>query len=173
VFADEIRNPHTRVAYERAVRRLLAWCEARGIDDLRHLAHGDSGRCLDELDASVPTRNLHLAGIRRFFDRLVTRHVVALNPAASVRGARYQVVEGKTPGIGIEQARHLFKSINTATVAGLRGRAVIGVLAYTAARVGAVAKLRIRDMPTPCACEIAKEFLARKVGVLLAAATLH
>jgi site-specific recombinase XerD len=65
-----------------------------------------------------------------------------LNPAASVRTERYQVIEGKTPEISIEQARRLLKSINTSHVVGLRDRAIIAMLIYTAARVGAVAKLQ-------------------------------
>ena len=31
-FQGQIRNAHTRLAYGRAVRRLLAWCEARDVD---------------------------------------------------------------------------------------------------------------------------------------------
>ncbi len=75
----------------------------------------------------------------------MTRHVVVLNPAASVRGERLQVIEGKTPEITIEQARRLLRSINTTHVVGLRDRAIIGILIYTAARVGAVARLRRGD----------------------------
>jgi hypothetical protein len=47
------------------------------------------GRYPDGLDTSISTKKLHPAGIRRFFDRLITRRMVALNPAASARGARY------------------------------------------------------------------------------------
>jgi hypothetical protein len=39
---------------------------------------------------------------------MVTRHVVPLNSFASVRGVKYSVTEGKTPELGIEQARTLF-----------------------------------------------------------------
>jgi site-specific recombinase XerD len=80
--------------------------------------------------------------MRHFFDSLVTRHVIVLNPAASVRGERLQVIEGKTPEITIKQARILLASINEPDVVSLRDRAVIGILIYTAARVGAIAKLR-------------------------------
>jgi integrase/recombinase XerD len=40
----------------------------------------------------VDTRKQHLAAIRHYFDSLVMRHAVLLNPALSVRGDRYQVV---------------------------------------------------------------------------------
>ena len=77
------------------------------------------------LGGSPAKRNLHLAALRGFFDRLVQRHVVVLNPAASVKGVKELVVEGKTPKIGIEQARTLLASINTGHVVGLRVRAIL------------------------------------------------
>lgn len=47
----------------------------------------------------MATSKQHLAAIRHFFDGLVTRHAIILNPALSVRGKRYEVAEGKTPEI--------------------------------------------------------------------------
>jgi site-specific recombinase XerD len=67
---------------------------------------------------------------------------MVLNPALSVRGERYQVVEGKTPEITVKDARTLLASLDTSTVVGLRDRAIVAVLVYTAARAGAVASLR-------------------------------
>jgi len=31
-FTAEIRNPHTRAAYLRAVRRFFAWCDVAGLE---------------------------------------------------------------------------------------------------------------------------------------------
>jgi integrase/recombinase XerD len=76
---------------------------------------------------------------------LVLRHVIILNPALSVRGERYAVVEGKTPEISIPEARTLLKSIDTTTLVGLRDHAILAVLVYTAARAGAVASLKRGD----------------------------
>lgn len=140
----QIRNPHTRAAYERAIRQFLTHCELLG-KELANVSPRDVGSYLDGLDYAAATKKLHLSGIRHFFDTLVTRHVVVLNPAASVRGERLQVVEGKTPEISVEQARVLIRSIDPSNVIGLRDRAIIGILIYTAARVGAVAKLRRTD----------------------------
>ena len=140
-----IRNPHTRAAYERAVRNFLGFCERFG-KELHHISPRDVGSYLDSLEYSPATKKLHLSGLRHFFDTLVTRHVIVLNPAHSVRAERLQVIEGKTPEISIEQARRLMRSIDASTVIGLRDRAIIGILIYTAARVGAVAKLRRADI---------------------------
>ena len=117
------------------------------------------GQYLVSLGDSAAKRNLHLAALRGFFDRLVQRHVVLLNLAASVSGVKETVVEGKTPEITIEQARTLLGSIKTAKQAkndqgeeielplavGLRDRAILATLAYTVCRAGAVAKLRLQD----------------------------
>ncbi len=73
------------------------------------------------------------------------RHVVILNPAASVRGDRHVAVEGKTPEITVEQARRLLASIDTSRLVGLCDKAILAVLVYTAARVGAVALLHIQN----------------------------
>lgn len=140
----KIRNHHTRVAYERAIRQFMSHCEARNML-LHQITPRDVGNYLDSRTYAVSTKKLILSALRHFFDALVTRHVIILNPAATVRGERLQVVEGKTPEISIEQARLLLRSIDASHAVGLRDRAIIGILIYTAARVGAVARLRCFD----------------------------
>jgi site-specific recombinase XerD len=140
----KIRNPHTRAAYGHAVTKFLRHCE--GLDKtLSHISPRDVGDYLDTLDYATATKKLHLSALRHFFDTLVTRHAVILNPAASVRAERLQVIEGKTPEISVRHCRRLLASIGTDSVVGLRDKAIIGILIYTAARVGAVAKLRRSD----------------------------
>ena len=75
------------------------------------------GQYLVGLGGSVAKRDQHLAALRGFFDRMVQRHVVILNPAASVSGVKDQVIEGKTPEITLEQARTLLGSIKVAKTA--------------------------------------------------------
>ena len=144
-FQAEIANPHTRKNYMHAVRQFLAWVEERNLE-LPSIAPGDVGEYLQGLELAVPTKKLHLAALRRYFDRLVNRHVCLINPAATVKAERYAVVEGKTPEIGPDPARTLLKSIDVSDPVGLRDRAVLAVLIYTAARVGAVAKLTIKNL---------------------------
>lgn len=139
-FYGELRNAHTRRAYGHATTQFLAWCSKRGLA-LHQIAPGDVGQYFDGLSFSTVTQKLHLSAIRRLFDFLVNRHAVILNPAATVRTERHQVIEGKTPEIAVEQVRLLLASIDTQTVIGLRDRAIIATLIYTASRIGAVAKL--------------------------------
>ena len=144
-FAGKLRNPHTRQAYLFAVGRFLTWCEQRSVG-LLDITPGMIGQYFDEHPASAPTKKLHMSAIRGLFDTLVLRHIVVLNPALSVKTERFSALEGKTPEITVEQARLLLQSISVDTAIGLRDRAIIGILVYTAARAGAVARLRSKDL---------------------------
>jgi site-specific recombinase XerD len=146
-FKGQLANAHTRKNYAHAVRHFLNWCDHpdRQIPLVR-ITPGDVGDYLASLEVATPTKKLRLAALRKFFDVLVVRHVVILNPAASVRAERYAVVEGKTPEISVKQARELLKSVHASNLVGLRDRAIIAVLIYTAARVGAVAKLTLKNL---------------------------
>ena len=153
-FQGEIANPHTRKNYIHAIRKFLAWSEQEGLA-LLDITPGGVGRYFQDLPLAVPTKKLHLAALRKFFDRMVNRHVIAINPAATVRAERYSAVEGKTPEIQRKQAEALLKSIETTCevkseirpdLVGLRDRAILAVLVFTAARVGAVAKLTFKNL---------------------------
>ena len=152
-FGDQIASDYTRRAYRHAVHRFLLWCEAEGLELVR-IPPGAVGHYIrtltttDGKPASKPTQKLHLAAIRKFFDTLVQRHAVVLNPASTVRGPVVRNVNGKTPATDPAQARHLLHSIDVSDAIGLRDRGVLATLMYTACRAGAVSKLRLRDFYT-------------------------
>src|SRR5262249_50144206 len=74
-FKGSLPNAYPRKNYVHAVRKFLAWCEHddRKIPLIR-IAPGDVGEYLQGLELAAPPKNLHLAAIRKFFDRLVVRH---------------------------------------------------------------------------------------------------
>ncbi len=80
------------------------------------------------------------------FDWLVIGQVIPANPSTSVKGPRYVVKKGKTPVLTAEEARTLLDAIDVTTQIGLRDRALIGLMVYTFARVGAVIKMRGDDV---------------------------
>jgi site-specific recombinase XerC len=79
------------------------------------------------------------------FDWLVVGQVLATNPAHAVRGPKHVVKRGKTPVLTAEQARQHFDSIDVSTVVGLRDRALVAVMTFALARVGAVVAMRVED----------------------------
>jgi site-specific recombinase XerC len=118
-------------------------------------------------EASKPTVKQHLAAIRMLFDWLVTGQVLATNPAHAVRGPKHVVKTGKTTVLDTEQARKLLDSIKIVRpktlpngkvetlpdgtvvevpcLVGLRDRALISVMTFAFARIGAVVAMRVED----------------------------
>ncbi len=146
-FAANIRNPNTRFAYARAVGRFFEWCEKHKLP-LTDISPLHVSLYVEERMrvASAPTVKQHLAAIRMLCDWLVVGQVLKTNPASSVRGPRYSVKKGKTPVLSADEARELLEGIDTTTVAGLRDRALIAVMIYSFARVGAVVAMNVEDL---------------------------
>jgi site-specific recombinase XerD len=147
-FAVTIRNAHTRRAYARAAGEFLGWCDARGVTSVAGVQPMHVAAWIEQLghDVSVPTVKQRLAGVRHLFDWLVTGQVIPTNPAASVRGPAYSVRRGKTPVLAPDEARRLLKAIDVTTPAGLRDRALIGLMVYSFARIGAALGMRVEDV---------------------------
>ena len=69
-FTANIRNPHTRKAYAKAAGEFAAWCEARGLGQLRDVQPVHVAAYVEELQLRIaaPSVKLQLAGIRMLFD---------------------------------------------------------------------------------------------------------
>ena len=147
-FTAAIRNPHTRRAYRHAVGEFLAWCESAGVPSITtiqplHVAAWIESRARE---LAAPTVKQHLAAIRHLFDWLVTGQIMPVNPAASVRGPSHVVKSGKTPVLDPAEARKLLDSIDISTQSGLRDRALIGLMVYSFARIGATLEMSVDDV---------------------------
>jgi integrase/recombinase XerD len=165
-FFGGIDSEHTVRAYRTAVRRFLGWCGERGLALATilpgHISEyvktlrargtdGDDGELL-----AKPSRKLHLSAIRRFLDKMVERHAIPLNVALSVRGPRHSATLGRTMPLRPRDAGAVYAVIDTTTSIGLRDRAMLATLIYTAARVGSVVRARRRDFFTD-----GKQFILR------------
>ena len=148
-FTANIRNRNTREAYLRAVVRFSRWCERKGIG-LSELTPFLVAAYIEEVGVILarPTVKQHLAAIRMLLGYLVVGQVLSTNPAAAVRGPKYSITKGKTPVLVAEQARQLLDAIDVSKVAGLRDRALIGVMVFSFARVSAVLGMDVEDFFT-------------------------
>ena len=147
-FAAGIRNPHTRRAYARAASDFLAWCDTEaGVTSLNAICplHVATWIEIQTRERSAPTAKQRLAALRHLLDWLVTSQVITANPAASVRGPRHSAAKGKTPVLDAAEARQLLDSIDTSTPAGLRDRALMGLMVFSFARIGAALGMRVED----------------------------
>jgi site-specific recombinase XerD len=143
-FTANIRNPNTRAAYAQAVAQFLRWCDDRGIS-LQSIQPTAVAAYIESHSGSDPTKKQHLAAIKMLFDWLVTGQIIPSNPAASVRGPKHIVRKGKTHVLSTEDARKLLDSIDTSSLVGLRDRALIGVMVFSFARIGAVVGMKVED----------------------------
>ena len=148
-FTAHIRNPNTRLAYLTAARRFAAWCECRdlGLDQVEPMVVAAYVEQLSNA-LSAPSVKQHLAALRMLFDWLVVGQVLPFNPASSVRGPKHVVKAGKTPVLSAAETRTLLDGIDVATLAGLRDRALLGILVYSFARVTAAVSMRVADYYT-------------------------
>jgi site-specific recombinase XerD len=149
-FASSIRNPNTRRAYAHAVGEFLSWCAQAGVISITAVQplHVATWIELQTQTMSAPTVKQRLAAIRHLFDWLVTGQVVPHNPAASVRGPSHTARQGKTPVLAAAEARQLLDSIDVTTPIGLRDRALIALMVFSFARVGAALAMRVEDVYT-------------------------
>jgi len=147
-FTAQIRNTNTRKAYARAVGGFSTWCADCGIARLDQVRPVHVAAYIEGLqhDLAAPSVKLKLAAIRMLFDWLVVGQVVPANPASSVRGPKHVVKKGKTPVLSVDEARTLLDAVDASSAIGLRDRALIGIMVYTFARVGAVIKMRVEDV---------------------------
>jgi len=146
-FTANIRNPNTRKAYYLAACEFFDWCDQAGLN-LLDIEPVHVAAWVESLgrDFAPPSVKQWLAAVRMLFDWLVVGQVLAVNPAAAVRGPKYVVRTGKTPILSAEEARQLLDSIDTSTVVGLRDRALIALLVYTFARIGAALGINVGDV---------------------------
>lgn len=149
-FTANIRNPNTRRAYARAANEFLTWCADVGVTNLAAVAplHVSTWIELQMERLAAPSVKQRLAAIRHLFDWLVVGQVVRHNPAASVRGPSHTSRTGKTPVLDPSEARQLLDSIDVSTPSGLRDRALIGLMVFSFARIGAALAMNVEDVYT-------------------------
>ena len=146
-FASTIRNPHTRRAYGRAVGAFLAWCEETGVPsiaavqplhvaawiELQTRARGAERQAAARGDPPSVRLAGHRPGDRGQPGRFGARAVACCAP-------------GKTPVLEPAEARALLDSIDVTTPVGLRDRALIALMVFSFARIGAALAMKVEDV---------------------------
>ena len=126
-----------RTAFATSLRR----CDLEDIEPITVAAYIE----ILQRRASPPTVKQHMAAIRMLFSWLTEKGVLAMNPAREVKTERFSRTEGKTPAFVEGEVQRLLEAVETSTNTGLRDRALLGVLAYTFARIGTVVNLKVED----------------------------
>jgi len=147
-FTVNIRNRNTRKAYLRAAADFAAWCDDNHLHSLDEVEPVHVATYIEDLSQrrAAPSVKQHLAALRMLFDWLVVGQVLYSNPASSVRGPKHSVKKGKTPVLSAEEARQLLNAIEPISAVGMRDRALIALMIFTFARIGACLRMRVEDV---------------------------
>src|SRR6202790_3674715 len=144
-FTVPIRNKNTRTAYYHAIGQFLDWCQRAGFRGLEDIEPITVAAYVEQHPSSPATIKQHMSAIRMLFSWLTEKGILAMNPAREVKTERFSRTEGKTPAFVEGEVQKLLGAIETTTHTGLRDRALLGVLAYTFARIGAAVNLKVED----------------------------
>lgn len=146
-FATRLSNLHTRRVYYTAICRFGRWCSSHRLTTLAQLNSAHMVEYLADLERklSTPSTRQHFAALRMLFDWLVAGGVIKVNPVHAVRISNYPIVRGKAHVLNVDEVHAILKAINIESVVGLRDRALIALMVYTFARVGAIANMRVED----------------------------
>ncbi len=141
----------TRANYARDLSQFLRFCgiEAMHLEALATVRPAQVAAWRDSLreqglrNSSILRK---MTALRSLFSYLQTYGYSGANPAHSDFVESPSVPrDGKTIGLSPEDCRRLLDAPNPAIPAGVRDRALLAVLAYSACRVGEVAKLKVGD----------------------------
>jgi len=142
-FTAHLSNDHTRRAYAHAAADLSDWLALQGwsLAELEPIEAATYIESLKKEGKATSTIKARLSALRNLCDYMASKGALEWNPFSVVRAPRMSAGEGKTPILEAEDVRALFGSIGTEDVVDLRDRAILSLMLYTFARVGAVVKV--------------------------------
>jgi integrase/recombinase XerD len=147
-FAN-LRNPHTRAAYENDLREFQRFVGIKRPEEFRTVtrAHVIAWRQDLERRACAPTTiQRKLAALSSLFAYLCEQNSVLHNPVDGVKRPKSNRGEGATPALSDEQARALLNAPQGDSVKAKRDRAILATLAYHGMRREELCKLKLRDL---------------------------
>lgn len=140
--------PKSQRIYASDIAAFLEWLDGQGID-WREVIRDHIVDYRAHLQATYAKRTAmrKLVVVRRLFDEAVQRGIIAVNPAATVRGFRTSSSEA-SPHIALtkKQAKQLLEAIDRMTPIGKRDYALLSLLLRTGLRRAEAAALELADL---------------------------
>src|SRR6516165_1097910 len=155
-FAN-IRNLHTRRAYENAIDDFMRFAGIARPDEFRTVTRAHVIAWRDDLErrelgsADNPrtpegaTIRHRLAALSSLFEYLCDKNAVSHNPVKGVKRPKADSGEDKTPALGDHEARKLLAAPGEATLKEKRDRAILSTLLFHALRRDELCKLKVKD----------------------------
>jgi integrase/recombinase XerD len=143
-----LSNPHTRGAYENALRDFMRFAGIVRPREFRIVTRAHIIAWRDELaqrGLGGSTIRHRLASLASLFEYLCDKNAVTHNPVKGVKRPNTESGEGKTPAIADRQARKLLEAPRGDSIRGKRDRAILSTLLFHALRREELCKLKVKD----------------------------
>ena len=153
--AMELRNYSMRTlkARDSNLRKFIAWCEERGLDEPKEITkpileryqaylyhyRKDNGEPL-----GVSTRNGYINDVKQWFKWLTRENYLLYNPASEIVLAKQNAVLPDV--LSVEEVETLLHQPDTSTPSGLRDRAILEVFYSTGIRRTEMINLTVGDL---------------------------
>lgn len=144
----------TRASYARDLQQFLAFTgiDPVQLEELTRIRPEHVAAWRDDMQqrgSMNSTMRRKLTALRSLFSYLQVYGYLGANPAHS-KFVKAPAVprDGKTVGLSPADCRRLLDAPDANTLAGIRDRAMLGVLAYSACRVGELVRLKVSDFKT-------------------------
>jgi integrase/recombinase XerD len=129
-----IRNPHTKRAYENATKNFMLFTGIKRPEEFRTVTRAHVIAWRDDLGGraliGTSIRRHRLAVLSSLFEHLCDENAVTHNPVKGVKRPKNESDEGKTPAIADHQTRKLLVAPKEKTLKGMRDRAILATLLY-------------------------------------------
>lgn len=140
-------SKHTVRAYVRDLSDFIQFIESERVSDFRQVNRSLLRQYLNWLFVKGYERRSiarKLSSVRSFFNFLARAGYIPVNPAIDLRQPR--LMQKLPSTLEVAEVELLLSAPNTATVRGLRDRAILEVLYSTGLRVSELANMRISDI---------------------------
>ncbi|HTX14339.1 MAG TPA: site-specific tyrosine recombinase XerD [Candidatus Baltobacteraceae bacterium] len=140
------------LAYRRDIEKFAAFAAERGLDT-KDITRGDVIDFLASLyQRQLDSRSVarHLVSIRNFFRFALIEGYIEEDPAATIESPRFR--QSLPEFLSVAEVDRLLQQPDTATVLGLRDRALIEIMYSAGLRVSELCSLRVNDLQMDPGC---------------------
>jgi site-specific recombinase XerD len=148
LVTDGLDSTHSRRAYEKALDEFMNWYQLAGAPGLRRATVQKYKKYLQDLNLSSATINQRLSAIRKLAKEAAANEYIEDNIASGIKSVEGVKSKGQRMGnwLSKDQAQQLLQAPDTATLKGLRDKAILAMFLFSGLRRSELAALTMEHI---------------------------